>query len=167
MTPAWPPPPDWEAVFSFTLHPAELLVRGTVMYWLLFLMFRFLLRRDAGTLGLADVLLIVLIADASQNAMAGEYRSLSDGVVLVGTIAGWNWLIDWAGFRSRRLRRFLQPPATLLVRRGEVLHANLRREMITQEELMAALHRVGLRALDQVDSARMESDGRITVVPKD
>ena len=158
---------DWARLFSFTVPPLELIVRGSAVYGLLFLMFRFLLRRDAGTLGLADVLLVVLIADASQNAMAGEYRSLADGMLLVATIAGWNWLIDWAGFRSRRLRRFLQAPATLLVRRGAVLHANLRREMITHEELMAALHRDGLRSLAQVQSARLESDGRITVVPRD
>ena len=162
-----PPLPDWSEVFGFTQHPLELALRGTVMYWLLFLMFRFVLRRDAGTIGLADVLLVVLIADASQNAMAGEYTSISDGVVLVATLAGWNWLIDWAGFRCRLLRRFLQAPATLLVRDGCLLQSKLRREMITRDELMSALHREGLQSLDQVARAWMESDGSITVVPRD
>lgn len=164
---ALPSLPDWSALFAFSLHPLELALRGTVMYWLLFLMFRFLLRRDAGSIGLADVLLVVLIADASQNAMAGEYRSLSDGVVLVGTIAAWNWVIDWAGYRSALLRRFLQAPATLLVRDGQVLQAHLRRELITRDELMGALHREGLTRLDEVARAWMESDGSITVVPRD
>ncbi len=165
--PPWPPLPDWSSVLAFSLHPLELALRGTVMYWLLFLMFRFVLRRDAGSIGLADVLLVVLIADASQNAMAGEYRSIGDGVVLVGTIAGWNWVIDWAGYRSRLLRKFLQAPATLLVRDGQVLQASLRRELITRDELMGALHREGLTQLNEVARAWMESDGSITVVPRD
>jgi len=110
---------------------------------------------------------VVLIADASQNAMAGEYRSIGDGVVLVGTIAGWNWVIDWAGYRSRLLRKFLQAPATLLVRDGQVLQASLRRELITRDELMGALHRESLTQLNEVARAWMESDGSITVVPRD
>ncbi|MGM9512886.1 DUF421 domain-containing protein [Roseateles sp. DB2] len=162
-----PPLPDWRSVFDFSLHPLELMLRGSVMYWLLFLMFRFVLRRDAGSIGLADVLLLVLIADASQNAMAGEYRSLGDGVVLVATIAVWNWVIDWAGYRNAWLQRFLQAPSTLLVRDGRVLQVNLRRELITRDELMSALHREGLTQLEQVARAWMESDGSITVVPRD
>ena len=158
--------PDWATLFGFSLHPLELVLRGSAIYWLLFLMFRFLLRRDAGSIGLADVLLLVLIADAAQNAMAGDYRSLGDGAVLVFTIAAWNWAIDWAGYRSPWLRRFLQPPPVLLARQGRLLQANMRREMITPEELMGALHRQGLKTLDQVDSARLESDGSITVVPR-
>lgn len=161
-----PPLPDWSEVLAFSLHPLELVLRGTVMYWLLFLMFRFVLRRDAGSIGLADVLLLVLIADASQNAMAGEYRSIADGIVLVATIGSWNWIIDWAGYRSALLRRFLQAPAALLVRDGRVLQANLRRELITRDELMGALHREGLTRIEQVERAWMESDGSITIVPR-
>ncbi|MCH7344739.1 DUF421 domain-containing protein [Pelomonas sp. CA6] len=161
-----PPTPDWGSLFELTVHPLELMLRGSTVYWVLFLMFRFVLRRDAGSIGLADVLLLVLIADAAQNAMAGEYRSISDGIVLVLTIAGWNWLIDWAGYRSERLRRFLQAPAILLVRDGVPLPRNLRREMITQDELMSALHQQGLERLDQVRRAQLESDGSISVVPR-
>jgi len=161
-----PPLPDWSEVLAFSLHVLELVLRGTVMYWLLFLMFRFVLRRDAGSIGLADVLLLVLIADASQNAMAGEYRSIADGIVLVATIGSWNWIIDWAGYRSALLRRFLQAPAALLVRDGRVLQANLRRELITRDELMGALHREGLTRIEQVERAWMESDGSITIVPR-
>lgn len=59
---------DWSALFAFDVSPMELIVRGTLMYWFLFLVFRFVLQRDIGSVGVADVLLIVLVADASQNA---------------------------------------------------------------------------------------------------
>ena len=74
-------------VFQFQVSPWELILRGTLIYWFLFLLFRFFLRRDAGSLGLADILVVVLVADAAQNGMSGEYKSVGEAMVLVGTIA--------------------------------------------------------------------------------
>jgi uncharacterized membrane protein YcaP (DUF421 family) len=56
------------------------------MYLFLFLLFRFVMRRDVGAIGIADVLLIVIIADASQNAIAGGYDSVTEGLVVVATL---------------------------------------------------------------------------------
>jgi len=81
-------------LFRFDVSPWELIVRGTLMYWFLFALFRFVLRHDVGSLAIADVLLVVLIADAAQNAMSGGYDSVSGGVVLVATIAAWNQFSD-------------------------------------------------------------------------
>src|SRR5712671_6327012 len=100
---------DWSELFLFSMPPLELIVRGTAMYWFLFLLFRVVMRRDVGSVGIADILLLVLIADASQNAMSGEYRSVSDGIVLVSTIAGWNFAIDMICYHYPRLRRILEP----------------------------------------------------------
>lgn len=157
---------DFPALFSFSLSPWELVARGTAVYWFLFLLFRFVLRRDTGSIGVADVLLLVLIADAAQNAMSGGYESVLDGMVLVGTIAGWNWLIDWMAFRNPRLRRWIEPPAVVLVRDGKPLLRNLRKEMISREELLAKLHENGVESIADVQIARMESGGEITVTPR-
>lgn len=157
---------DFAALFTLSMSPLELVARGTAVYWFLFLLFRFVLRRDTGSIGVADVLLLVLIADASQNAMAGGYESVLDGMVLVGTIAGWNWLIDWVAYRSAPLRRWIEPPAVVLVRDGRPLLRNLRKEMISRDELMAKLHENGFESLDDVKMARMESGGEITVTPR-
>ena len=150
--------------FTLQLHPLELVLRGTVMYWFLFLLFRFVLRRDAGALGIADILLLVLIADAAQNAMSGSYQSVPDGVVLVSTIAAWNWLLDWSSYRSRWLRLLAEPPPLVLVRRGRMLRRNMRREFITVPELMVLLREHGVDKLADVKVARMEPDGQISVI---
>jgi uncharacterized membrane protein YcaP (DUF421 family) len=152
------------ALFRLGLNPLELLVRGTAVYWFLFLLFRFVLRRDTGSLGIADILLLVLIADASQNAMAGGYETVADGLVLVATIMGWNWLMDWASFHSRAVRRFATPPPLVLVRQGKLLRRHLRREFITVPELMAHLREQGIDKLADVKIARMEADGGISVI---
>jgi uncharacterized membrane protein YcaP (DUF421 family) len=150
--------------FALQMNPLELVLRGTAVYWALFLLFRFVLRRDAGSLGIADILLLVLIADASQNAMSGGYDSVGDGLVLIATIAGWNWLMDWASYRNRWIRRLAEPEPLVLVRRGRMIKRNMRREYLTNAELMACLREQGIDKLADVKMARMEPDGQISVI---
>lgn len=154
-------------LFELTVAPWELMVRGTLTYWFLFGVFRFVLRRDVGPVGIADVLLLVLIADASQNAMAGGYESVGDGAVLVSTIVAWNYILDWASFRFEAVRRVVEPPPLVLVRNGKIHRKNLRSELITLEELDAQLRSQGVDDIAKVKSARMEPDGQISVIKID
>jgi uncharacterized membrane protein YcaP (DUF421 family) len=155
---------DWQAVFGVGTPPLELLVRGSAMYLLLFLLFRVVIRRRVGAIGMADVLILVIVADAAQNGMSGEYRSVTEGAILIGTIVAWNVLIDWANYRFPTLRRWLEPPPLLLVRDGRLLHRNLRHEFVTEEELRSKLREKGVDDLRQVASAYMESDGNVSVI---
>lgn len=77
---------DFTELFAVHVSPLELFVRGTMTYWFLLLIFRFVLRRDPGSLGVADILLVVIIADASQNGMSGEYKTVTEGFILIGTL---------------------------------------------------------------------------------
>lgn len=156
--------PDLAHLFGLTVAPAEIILRGTAVYWFLFLLFRFVLRRDVGSLAITDVLLLVLIADAAQNAMAGGYDSITDGFILVGTIAAWNYALDWAAFHSKTIRRFVEGQPVQLVRDGKILRRNMRRELLTTDDLMSALREHGIEALDDVKSAAMETDGEISVI---
>jgi uncharacterized membrane protein YcaP (DUF421 family) len=156
-----------DEIFRLSMNPAELVLRGTAVYWFLFLLFRFVLRRDVGSIAIADVLLLVLIADASQNAMAGGYTSVSEGAILVATIGGWNYLLDWVAFRFPAVRKVLEAPSLVLVRNGQLQRANMRREMVTLDELKAKLREHGLEGFEEVKVARMESDGEITVIKRE
>jgi uncharacterized membrane protein YcaP (DUF421 family) len=155
---------DLPQLFKFSLPITEIVVRGSVVYWFLFLLFRVVARRDIGAVGLADVLVVVIIADAAQNAMAGGYESISDGLVLISTIVFWNVVVDWLSYRFAAFRRVAQPSTLLLVDRGRVLHRNLRQELMTTDDLMAKLREKGVEQLEQVKRAYMESDGAITVI---
>lgn len=159
--------PDLAALFRFTVPPAEILIRGTAIYWFLFLLFRVVLRRDVGAVGIADVLLLVLIADASQNALSGGYESITDGMVLVLTIAGWNYALDWAAFHFPAVRRLIEGKPLVIVRRGQMLRGNMRHELLTVNELMSKLRQQGIADLAEVREARMESDGQISVIKED
>ena len=77
---------DWKSLFLPDVPLFEIILRGSVLYITLFVLLRVVLKRQAGSLGMTDLLLITLLADASQNAMAGGYNSILSGIVLVCTI---------------------------------------------------------------------------------
>jgi len=157
---------NWGDLFALTMSPLELIVRGTAMYLFLFLLFRVVIRRRVGTVGMADLLVLVIIADASQNAMAGEYKTVTEGAILVGTIIFWNVFIDWVSYRFPALRPWLEPPPLLLVRDGRILYRNLRHELVTEEELRSKLREQGVENLVEVRKAYMESDGGVSVIKR-
>lgn len=157
---------DWTELFGLSVSPAELIVRGTAMYWFLFLVFRFVVRRDVGAVGLADVLVLVIVADAAQNAMSGEYQSISDGMILVATLICWNVVLDWLSYRFPGFRRFAEPSRILLIENGRMLKRNMRKEMISDDELWGKLREAGIDSLDKVKAAFIESDGQISIIKK-
>jgi uncharacterized membrane protein YcaP (DUF421 family) len=122
------------------------------------------LRRDAGTLNIADILIVVVIADAAQNGMAGTYTSITDAFVLLATLAFWNYAFDKLSYRYRWFARFSEPAPVLLVHHGRIQLPNLQRNMITREELSSHLRENGVADVAEVRFATLEPDGHISVV---
>ena len=157
---------DWSELFGMTLSPWQLVVRGSAMYLFLFVLFRVVVKRRVGSIGMADILILVIVADAAQNGMSGEYRSVTEAFILVGTLVGWNMLIDWLTFRIPWLQRVLEPPPLLLIDNGRVLWRHLRRELVSETELQSKLREHGVTHPAEVDKAYMEPDGQVTVLKK-
>src|SRR5215470_12166928 len=118
---------DWRSTFLPSASVGEIFLRGTIVYLFLIFVFR-LLRREAGAIGIADLLLVVIIADAAQNAMSSDYKSVTDGLILISTIAFWNYFLDWLGFRFPTIRRLLRPSPLLLIKDGRLQWRNMRQE---------------------------------------
>ena len=142
----------------------ELILRGSLTYLVLFILLRFFLKRVTGTLSIGDLLIIVLVADAAQNAMSAGYTSLTDGLILVATIIFWSYALDWLAYHFPVFESLLHPSPVPLVRDGKMIARNMRRELITVDELMSHLREQGVKDLNEVKSASMEGDGRISVV---
>lgn len=156
---------DWEKVLRPSTSIPEIVLRGTLIYLFLFVVLR-LLRRGAGAIGISDLLVVVLIADAAQNAMGSEYKSVTEGVALVLTIVGWDFFFDWLGFRFPAIGRILRPRALLLIKNGRIQARNLRRELIAEDELIGELREQGVENVKDVKYSYLESDGHISVVKK-
>ena len=139
---------------------------GTILYLGLFIMLRMVLKRQSQGVSITDILLIVLIADASQNGMADEYRSVSEGLVLVATLVFWNYTLDWLAFRFPWFEKLILPQPLVLVQDGKILRRNMRQELITVEELMTSLRHQGIEKVHDVERAFMEPDGTISVIKR-
>jgi uncharacterized membrane protein YcaP (DUF421 family) len=157
---------DWAELFVPNLPIIETIIRGTLVYWFLFLIFRLVIKRDIGSVAVTDLVVVVIIADAAQNAMAADYKSITDGLILISTIVLWNFLLDWAAYRFRWVDRLMAPEALKLIKDGRILHRNLRREFLTEEELMRKVRESGVEDISQIQSAYMEGDGTISVIKR-
>lgn len=142
----------------------EMVVRGVIMYLAIFILLRVVLRGRAGSMTTSDVLVLVIISDAAQNAMSSSYTSITDGIVLVGTIVGMSWLIDWLGFHVAFMRRFVHPERKPLVVNGRVIRKNLAQELMTEDELMTQLRLQGVDQIQDVKAANLEGNGEISVI---
>ncbi|MDD1525729.1 DUF421 domain-containing protein [Bradyrhizobium sp. WBOS7] len=157
----------WHEIFAPTHSLLEMLVRGTIMYFGIFILMRLILKRQTGGISIPDVLLVVLLADAAQNGMAGEYRSITEGLVLVATIIFWNLAIDWLGYHVPFVERLVRPPPLLLIKNGKVLRRHLRQELVTMDELLSKLREEGVDSPADVIEAYIEGDGNISVKKKE
>jgi uncharacterized membrane protein YcaP (DUF421 family) len=153
----------WEKIL-IPEQPVEMIVRGTLTYLGLLIILRVVLKRQSGNLAFSDLLVTVLIADAIQHGMAGEYHSVPDGLMLVGTIVAWDYVVDWLAFRFKPFNRFLTSPPLPLVKKGRLVRANLRREFISEDELWSKLRQEGVDSLSKVKEAFLEDDGEISVI---
>ena len=107
-----------------------------------------------------------MLADASQNAMAGGYNVIADGVLLVAVVVRWSFFLAWLGFHCPCFQQLLKPAKLLLIDDGKMLQRNMRKELITQEELMTEIRKEGYEKLNEIAKAFMEGDGNISIIPK-
>ncbi|MFD2572131.1 DUF421 domain-containing protein [Spirosoma soli] len=156
---------DWEKMFIPGVSLLEIMLRGTITYWFCFMYIRFF-KRGAGQVGISDLLLITLISDASQNAMAGEYHSITEGFVLVSTLAFWDYMINFLGFQSVFFKKVVESEPVLLVKDGVMQRQNMKKELIATDELMGLLREQGVDQVSDVKTCYIESSGNISVVKK-
>jgi len=158
---------DLTSVLSFTVSPLEMVLRGTLMYWFLFVVFRFILRRDVGSLGISDFLFVVILGDAAQNGMIGSATSATDSMVLIATLVFWSYMLDYMSFRFPVIERFTAAPRLCLVRDGKIQRRNMRREFITDEELNAQIRQQGVEDIRMVKRMYLEADGEMSLIQQE
>lgn len=157
---------DWHAVFIPGHSVLEMVLRGTIMYLLMFVLLRLMLKRQIGGLGPSDVLVIVVLAEVAGPGYTADYNSVTEGAVLIVTLLGWTYALEWLGHRFPVFERLIREPKLKLIQNGRMLRRNMQAELVTAEELMAQLREKGLEDCKNVAAAYMEADGRISVIEK-
>jgi uncharacterized membrane protein YcaP (DUF421 family) len=158
---------DFRAMFTLEVPALEVVLRGTLVYLGLCVLLRVIPKRNAGSVSPSDMVLAVMIGGVGVAALVREFMSVPGVLILVTTVMVWSYVIDWVGYHVPRLRPVLREPPTRLVEDGRVLARNLRRELITEDELMTQLRKEGVRDVGCIREACLEADGSVSVVRRD
>ncbi len=157
---------DWRSVFVPTESLLEIVIRGTIMYLAIFALMR-IFRRQSGSFSVADLIAVVIIAEAAQGGMSDDAKSVTEALLLIGTIVFWDFFLDWLGFKSKFFRKFIEPEKLKVIEDGRLLRENMRKEMITTEELNSQMREQGIEDIAEVKVAHLESDGHFSFIKKD
>jgi len=156
--------PEWDGMFIPDVSLLESFLRASGVYLGILLLFRVVLRRQSGGIGLPDVMLAVLVSECVSQALGAEAKSIPNGLASVAALLFWSYTFDRLAYRWRWIERLLEPRSVPLIASGKVLEQNMSKEGITAEELASQLREHGVEDAARVHSAVLESDGCISVV---
>jgi uncharacterized membrane protein YcaP (DUF421 family) len=158
-------PPGQQGMWDLAVPWWELIARAVVVYLFLLILLRLTGKRQVGQLAPFDLVLLLILSNAVQNAMNAGDNSVLAGLILATALVVLNGLVGYATFRSRLLERLVEGRPMVLVHNGRLYESILHRQRLTRHELMAALRRAGCGSVEQVHVAILENNGQISVVP--
>lgn len=154
----------FEAMFELAMPWWAFVLRACVVYFLLLAMIRLSGKRSMGQFTPFDILLVVLLGNAVQNALLGTDASVAGGLLLAATLIALNWVVGLASARVPGVERWVEGSPVLLARDGQVYREVLRRELISKEDFEKAMREAGCLEIDDIRLAVLENNGRITLV---
>jgi uncharacterized membrane protein YcaP (DUF421 family) len=144
----------------------DLAIRALVGFAFVYFLTRVVGKRELSTMEPFDVIMLVMLGDLVQQGITQNDFSVTGLVIVSGTIALLTVLTSYLSFRFKRLRPILDGEPVIIVRDGEVLTKNLRRERLTVEEVAAAARLEQISSLDEVRWAVLETSGQISFIEK-
>ena len=153
-------------LFALAMPWWEFILRAVVVYVVVLGMVRLSGKRALGQITPFDVLLIVLLGNAVQNALLGSDTSLGGGLLLAATLILINYGVGWLTTRSRRMERLIEGEPVVIARDGRLFDAVLRREQVTLSDFDAVLRQQDCVGVEEVELALLEINGHITIIPR-
>jgi uncharacterized membrane protein YcaP (DUF421 family) len=153
--------------FELTMPIWEIVARTSIVYLTIIFLLRVVPKRRSGSISPNDMIALVLIGALAGDAVLGGSNSIADILLMIAVVVGWGYLFDALVYRFPLVHSLLREPQTALIRDGRILQRNLRRELVTEEELMAALREQGVKDPKVVRTACLEADGQISVIKND
>lgn len=144
----------------------ELIFRGIIVYAFLLVLLRITGKRQVGQLAPFDLVLLLVLSNAVQNSMNAGDNSLLGGLISATTLIALNYVVSLATYRSKRLEAVIEGRPQVLIHNGRVFEDVMEKAKLTHHELNAALRQAGCTSPEEVQSALLENNGSISVVPR-
>lgn len=154
-------------MFSLSLPWWEFVVRGVIVYVIILFLVRLSGKRTVGEFTPFDLVVVILIGESTQGALTGGDESVIGAPIVAATLIALNMLLGFLSARSRTVDRLLEGEPVLLVRDGVVLQRALRANNLPRSDLDESVRKQGLRSIDAVALAVLETNGEITIVPRE
>jgi uncharacterized membrane protein YcaP (DUF421 family) len=145
----------------------ELVLRGALIYIFLLILLRVTGKRQVGQLAPFDLVLLLVLSNAVQNAINGGDNSFLGGIISAITLVGLNYIVGLGTFKSKRLEALVEGRPEVLIHNGRLFTEVMRRQKLTHHELNSALRGSGCACVEEVHFAILENDGQITVQPRE
>ena len=145
----------------------ELMLRAVSVYIFMIVAIRLFGKKELSQLSVIDLVFILLISNAVQNAMVGQDTSLQGGMVAAGALFVTNFVLKKLIYRFQPIAKLIQGEPIALIYNGLVQKKNLEQAGFTMQELEAAVREHGIESLEKVDLAMLEVDGNISVLSDD
>jgi uncharacterized membrane protein YcaP (DUF421 family) len=152
---------------AFETSPVEIVARAAVIYFFLLILLRVIGRHEFGQLSTFDLILLLIISESVSNALSAGDRSLLTGIISAATLITIDLAMDFLKYKSSFIRGLFSGHAVKLVEYGRVNRKNMRRELMTKDDLMEGLREQGVERIEEVREAYLESDGTISVLKYD
>lgn len=159
--------PEWGSILLPDASLFESFVRGSLVYFAVLLLMRVAPKRQLGSVGLTDVLLLVLISECVSQALNAKSNSVVNGAVAVAALLFWDFVLDWAGYRWKWVNKLFEHCPVPLIRDGRPLTDRLKKERITHDELLGQLRLQGVDEVSRVKAAFLEPGGEVSVIRRD
>jgi uncharacterized membrane protein YcaP (DUF421 family) len=145
----------------------ESVIRALVIYVVLSLMFRITGRRSMSHITTFDFVLLLVVGEATQQALLGEDFSLTNGILVIATLLGLDVTVRWLKANHQKTDRVMEGLPTILVADGQPLHERMREARISEAEVLQSAREVqGLMRMEDIHLTVLEVSGTISVIPR-
>ncbi len=159
--------PEWDAVFLPSVPLLETFVRGTVIFLVVTAFVRIAGQRESGGLGITDLMVVLLVAEAATPGLAGTAMSVADSLLQIAVIIAWSIALDAIAYRWPRLGRVLKSRPKPLIENGRLNRRVMRREFMTDDEVVSQLRLQGIENVGTVRRAYIEPNGQISILTRE
>jgi uncharacterized membrane protein YcaP (DUF421 family) len=142
----------------------EIVVRSVIIYLFIIIAIRISGKKELAQLSVIDLVFILLISNAVQNAMVGSDSSLIGGIIAAGSLFFVNIILKFITYRYKKAKGLIEGDPVLLIHNGKLVKKNLDKEKIPVDELEAAVREHGVEKIEEVNLAVMENDGNISII---